>query len=221
MDPASGYFNRFMDLSAHIRIKIWKEVTSFPRIIEMEDSLASPPQRPIALEWMDHSDHLQVSRWSRQPPQVLHVYTEARHEAMKVYRLIKLDIFSQRVEVGERPVYYNPNTDIIYFGPRCCPSSMLCLFRTTTRSSHLFPRIIAIEYRVCVRKQYCCFDIYSVGGPFIVFGGVEILKAIHGQPHPDDADSYIEFPGSPHLKEICLIEDTSYSSLRDSGVKEP
>jgi hypothetical protein len=79
------------------------------------------------MEKLGHAEAL----LSRGMPMVFRICRESRLEAFLVYELRNFDTDAEFADlglVGNGPIYWLPDKDIIYFGDKCCTSTMVYLF---------------------------------------------------------------------------------------------
>ena len=124
--PARGpqTFPKFNELPPELRIKIWQDAMPAARTVVVQSPFVRRREEESALTSLDGALPLQDSaetwRSTTQIPALLHVNTEARHEALKHYQL--------SLAAGEHQprIYVDFSRDTIFFGqselkPECSP----------------------------------------------------------------------------------------------------
>jgi hypothetical protein len=94
MPPKVENFPLFATFPPEIRVQVWQYSASFERIVEIQYAGRSKGIRHSA---------------SPRPPAILHVCSESRHEALKVYK----PCFGTRKI--PKSMYINPTSDILFF----------------------------------------------------------------------------------------------------------
>jgi hypothetical protein len=125
---------------------------------------------------------------------MFHVSKEAREEAMRHYQLRTFD--TQTDNNSERYIYYNPNSDIIYFGENTCISNILA----TLEPRQTIPRV---AINSSSKGFQCCDwddDVYGVDD------GISFMQALHGifPPLVQERQMY-RWPGCQGLKEVFWV----------------
>ena len=87
----------------------------------------------------------------RTPPSILHINKETREEALNYWTMIKFD--SRTMNSKECWMYYNPNTDIVYFSDNSCIRTILHTFQKACKASFEIPRI---AINATNRVATCC-----------------------------------------------------------------
>ncbi|KAI1405739.1 hypothetical protein F4819DRAFT_482457 [Hypoxylon fuscum] len=115
-------FTKFNELPPELRIKIWQHAMPESRTVVVKSPYPSQRHTPRSLEEAMSDSHDQEDTWysTTQIPALLHVNAEARHEALKHYKL------SLGVGDAQPRVYVDFNRDTIFFGnselkPECSP----------------------------------------------------------------------------------------------------
>ncbi|KAI1852391.1 hypothetical protein JX265_003842 [Neoarthrinium moseri] len=105
-------FTRFNDLPPELRIKIWQQSLPGPRTVAVKSPYAQRQPSPKSLEdaVAQHGDDVETWTSTTQIPALLHVNAEARHEALKHYRL------SLAVGISQPRVYVDFSRDTLFFG---------------------------------------------------------------------------------------------------------
>lgn len=117
----TGMFHKFGQLLPEIRIRIWQCSIPEPRLIAIRFPFRATPQlrEPSSLADMlancyddskPHTENSQSWRSDTPPPALLHVNAEARHEALKHYRL------SLGVRDSAPRIYVDFERDTLFFG---------------------------------------------------------------------------------------------------------
>lgn len=141
---------------------------SWPHIIEIEHGPAIRNNENLSEIWLGSGIHTwrRVCLTSRKPPAILHVNSEAREEAKKVYELRTFDTITPGH--AEKYIYYNPEVDVIYLGDDTCMQTLLGL------GGKYIPRIAIYSSG---KFTQCCNmndDIYYVDG------GISPMQGLHG-----------------------------------------
>jgi len=118
-------FNRFGQLPVELRLKIWNFAAQEPRLIEIEYPEKEDEDSIFFLNIRTGHSGFQVSRRSRIPPSILQVNAEARAEGLRWFERRNFNSF--REENEKFKIYYNPDSDIIFFGDQSCVSTMVQL----------------------------------------------------------------------------------------------
>lgn len=116
MESCSNFTN-FKDLPPELRIKIWQHAITGPRTVIVESPFTRPP-KPMPRSLEDALSRActedtvnEDTWWSRTAiPSLLHVNTEARHEALKHYQL------SLGAGTAQPKVYVDFSRDTLFFG---------------------------------------------------------------------------------------------------------
>ncbi|KAI2608589.1 uncharacterized protein GGS25DRAFT_284074 [Hypoxylon fragiforme] len=105
-------FTKFGELPPELRIKIWQEAMPGPRTVVIKSPYARQQHIPKSLEEAILETHDQEETWysTTQIPALLHINAEARHEALKHYKL------SLGVGKGQPRIYVDFRRDTIFFG---------------------------------------------------------------------------------------------------------
>jgi hypothetical protein len=104
-----------------------------------------------------------------------------------------------------RWVYYNPNTDIVYFGDNSCISTIIHTFQKAYKVGVGIPRI-AINATDKVTK--CCSwegDGYGMERNTGVSGGCNLQQALHGIP-AELRDGKLIITDCPGLKQVYFVQ---------------
>ena len=130
--PATA-FHLFPTLPIELRFKIWGYAALHTRFIEMERGPQVRNGYDLGRREICAGGDFRrrVSPVSRQPPAVFHVSHESREEAKKNYQLRSFD--TKTPNQTERYIYYNPDSDIFYFGEDSCVSTLLFTFSAQPR----------------------------------------------------------------------------------------
>lgn len=180
-----------------VRVKIWRLAMDVPRIIEVEkgpvvrNGVKLLTNYPICGE---HALH-RVAPQSRLPPVFFGINYEAREQALKIYEKRSFDT---REEAHD--IYFNPRTDILYFGEKTCVSTLLNVFSSAVYDRLTIPRIAIL----CSgnRTKCCDWDDPAYG----VNGGITIMESLHGfDKSIVDWNSEAQFSGCPGLKEVYWV----------------
>ncbi|KAI1376431.1 hypothetical protein F4677DRAFT_78029 [Hypoxylon crocopeplum] len=115
-------FTKFGELPPELRIKIWQYAMPGPRTVVAKSPYRKQQQTPKSLEEALSESHDQAETWysTTQIPALLHVNAEARHEALKHYKL-------SLGAGGLQPrIYVDFSRDTVFFGnselkPECSP----------------------------------------------------------------------------------------------------
>jgi hypothetical protein len=191
-------FHLFPNVPPEIRLKVYQYAMSQQRrLIELEWG----PNLSIPTELGNGSHHwVRVCPRSRQPPALMHVCHESREEAQKVYQLRCFDSqIAQRLpnnpEFHEHYIWYNPKTDIIFFGEETCVSTYISVF---TPDIEDIPAIAIVNSS---KGESCCdHDDYTYG----VEGGVDTLQALHGFDSSETVHDF-RYGGCPGLREVYVV----------------
>ncbi len=115
----------------------------------------------------------------------MHVCRESRAEGMRVYIMVKFDVLEDKTK--ERWIYYNPDADILHFGPNAC-------FETIVRISQLglrIPRVAIYQTLLNYQSQTCGTEETHPGlriHLFFLRRGLDAsLGALHGTTRRDPA----------------------------------
>ncbi|OTA98427.1 hypothetical protein M426DRAFT_28473 [Hypoxylon sp. CI-4A] len=105
-------FTKFKELPPELRIKIWQHAMPNARTVVVKSPHTKPAQAPRSLEEAMSKSPDQEPTWSSatQIPALLHVNAEARHEALKHYKL------SLGVGNAQPRIYVDFQRDTIFFG---------------------------------------------------------------------------------------------------------
>jgi hypothetical protein len=108
-------FSRFADLPPELRIKIWQHAMPAPRTVVVKSPYGrcrKPDTTPKSLEdaVVPAVDQAETWKSNTQIPALLHVNSEARHEALKHYKL------SLGVAEHESRIYVDFTRDTLFFG---------------------------------------------------------------------------------------------------------
>ncbi|KAI2622132.1 hypothetical protein GGS26DRAFT_249122 [Hypomontagnella submonticulosa] len=105
-------FTRFRELPPELRIKIWQYAMPEPRTVIVKSPHARQKQTPRSLEEAMSKPRDPEQSWfsTTQIPALLHVNAEARHEALKHYKL------SLGVGSVQPRIYVDFNRDTLFFG---------------------------------------------------------------------------------------------------------
>jgi 2EXR family len=114
-------FHPFSKLPQAIRLEIWTRVANFPRVVGTREThdytiefTATNLEKPFLLLPTTHA--ISTTR----PPAILGVCREARSLALTtIYKIVAEDIRTKDSPL-DRPIYVNPNVDIIYKGKVWC-----------------------------------------------------------------------------------------------------
>jgi hypothetical protein len=215
-----------------MRRLIWKAACSDSRLFELQQSgqAAYTPQinylTPLTISpgnTVSIHSGISISLHSRYPPPVLFLVSkEAEIEAKTVYKLVELndDIIGGRAAVNtlglqtrqartaSKCLWFNPFSDILYFGPRSCLGTML-----STLKSGIPIHRIALELENIVNGDYgphaCCGGELKHQSCLQPFLGPQAnyltrrLRFLHGFT-PLGATKRA-FPGCPSLDEVFLL----------------
>ncbi|KAI1661269.1 hypothetical protein F4813DRAFT_385803 [Daldinia decipiens] len=109
---SSATFSKFNELPPELRIKIWQHAMPDPRTVVVKSPYTGQKQTPRSLEEAILDSYSQGETWhsTTQIPALLHVNAEARHEALKHYKL------SLGVGNIQPRVYVDFNRDTLFFG---------------------------------------------------------------------------------------------------------
>jgi hypothetical protein len=167
-------------------------------------------RRLIELEWGPNMDipirtnngshqWVRVCPRSRIPPALMHVCHESREEAKNVYTLrcfdSKIARYSNSPELHEHHIWYNPNSDIIFFGEDTCVSTYI---RSFSGEEYDIPAIVIVNSS---KGESCCNHDNQTYG---VNGGVDTLQALHGFD-PSVTTHDFRYGGCPGLKEVFIV----------------
>ncbi|KAI0023618.1 hypothetical protein F4780DRAFT_58644 [Xylariomycetidae sp. FL0641] len=115
-------FTRFNDLPPELRIKIWQYSIPEARTVVVKSSRSRPTKAPASLDEAMSQTYDTEKTWQSptQIPALLHVNPEARHEALKHYRL------SLGVGESQPRIFVDFSRDTVFFGnselaPECSP----------------------------------------------------------------------------------------------------
>jgi hypothetical protein len=191
-------FHLFPDMPPEIRLKVYQyTMIQQRRLIELEWG----PNLSIPTELGNGSHHwVRVCPRSRQPPALMHVCHESREEAQKVYQLRCFDSqmaqhLPNNPELHEHYIWYNPKTDIIFFGEETCVSTYISVFSPDIED------IPAIAIVNSGKGESCCdHDDYTYG----VEGGVDTLQALHGFDSSETVHDF-RYGGCPGLREVFVV----------------
>lgn len=119
-------FTCFQKLPVEIRNTVWKEVCFEPRVVDLWVSEMSENQKGLNTYLRESLDGFErevqfIFRTYSQPPSILHVNQEARHEALKYYQLVfgteykvKLGRNMSDLQITTDPeIYFNWKCDIL------------------------------------------------------------------------------------------------------------
>jgi hypothetical protein len=108
----SPKFECFGKLPEHLRAKIYEQICSLPRVVDVRELYRSFT-----------SLARKCDIWSKtRVPAILHVSQEARKYALTKYTPIDQNLQSENEDehVDECPVYVNQEVDVVYRGKSCC-----------------------------------------------------------------------------------------------------
>ncbi|KAL7625351.1 hypothetical protein AAE478_004567 [Parahypoxylon ruwenzoriense] len=110
--PKPTTFTKFNELPPELRIKIWQHAMPEARTVVVKSPYAKQGQTPRSLEaaLSEHQDQEETWYSTTQIPALLHVNAEARHEALRHYRL------SFGVGSAQPQIYVDFDRDTIFFG---------------------------------------------------------------------------------------------------------
>ena len=133
---------------------------------------------------------------SRLPHAVLQVNHEARKEAMKVYEMRTFDSDEGRF------IYFNPKSDIVYFGEKNCFATMSRVFIDANRNKEEIPKVAIDVVKRCTLAE-CPHDTLetpypSVGNELRVLNGFGILPCTVIDPEK-------KWNGCPGLREVYFV----------------
>ncbi|KXJ93236.1 hypothetical protein Micbo1qcDRAFT_222903 [Microdochium bolleyi] len=199
-EPTS--FNQFSQLPSEIRIKIWQYSLPEPRFIAIRSPLRDTRQQAstsssladalaVCLDFDRHSAPIKTRssqswRSTSKPPALLHVSAEARHEALRYY---KLSLGAN----GCRPqIYIDFSRDTLFFGDAEIESYCDPLW-STTPDLKLVRRLAIVPegaWRVLRRWQH------------LGLNSVEKLVFVHGSEALDPLA-----PLPPLIKDVAVYEE--------------
>ena len=133
---------------------------------------------------------------SRLPHAVLQANHEARKEAMKVYEMRTFDSDEGRF------IYFNPKSDIVYFGEKNCFATMIRAFMHASRNKEEIPQVAIDVVKRC-RSYECPHDILE--HPYLSV--VDELRVLHGFDNGPSAvtDPEKQWNGCPGLREVYFV----------------
>ncbi|KAI2615842.1 hypothetical protein GGR54DRAFT_251859 [Hypoxylon sp. NC1633] len=115
-------FTKFNELPPELRIKIWQDAMPDARTVVVKSPYARQQRTPRSLDEALSKPCDKEDTWysTAQIPALLHVSAEARHEALKHYKL------SLGVGISQPRIYVDFTRDTVFFGnselkPECSP----------------------------------------------------------------------------------------------------
>ena len=217
-------FTLFPELLPEIRIKIWGIHMSQPRIIELEYRITSRSPEFSAMSRRQHK-YFGVARYSLRILAIFLVNQEANHEARKIYKLLRFDYDLTPILCRQRPVYFNPASDIVYFGEHACIRTIAGFSRLLGEKNVIVPNIgvrVAggkeVPFRndsdLCVCRWRMDSRLYirkSRGSD----EGHELLRILHGIDPAQLGDDKL-IPGFAGLKNVYFVMP-SHHETREHG----
>jgi hypothetical protein len=133
---------------------------------------------------------------SRLPHAVLQVNHEARKEVMKVYEMRTFDSDEGRF------IYFNPKSDIVYFGEKNCFATMIRAFMDASRNKEEISQVAIDVVKRC-KSFDCPHD--TLENPYL--GVFEELRILHGFDNGPSAvtDPEKQRNGCPGLREVYFV----------------
>ncbi len=216
---------KFPELEKGLRLVIWQFARNKGRLIELEFDKHSSNEQSTFLDDEDPvtlytGTHLSSNSRFRAPA-LFYVSREAHNEAKMVYKLVR---FNNQIQQGGEAVsilppdslvprhdlegvkggkylWFNPISDIIYFGSKSCFGTLLSI-----AGSSLPIQRVAIDVKkhkdpCCESPLSCCLQEHSDTGHDKGF--LHRLRILHGIA-PKEGEEKL-FPGCPALKEVFLF----------------
>ncbi|PKS10321.1 hypothetical protein jhhlp_002072 [Lomentospora prolificans] len=190
MAQSANFFHHFLELPTELRLTIWNLNLYQPRIVPIHIDAPSPSET----EGLSFPS-LSVLPQCVSPcpaPANLHVCREARREALKHHRLS----FGMYQEPGR--VFFNPDSDILYFGYREGFGASESQFRTAM--SLCSPADLAQVRRLAINEA-----VFRVGCKYVHSLAADVLALVRLR--------------MPALEELVFVpataagtDDTAYSS---------
>ncbi|PVH77782.1 hypothetical protein DL98DRAFT_591029 [Cadophora sp. DSE1049] len=159
------------NLSAEIRIIIWRFAAYQPRLIEIGHAKSRGTTSLI-------------NPLSRKPNAIFHTSKESREEALKFYQITEFygrPLKSARALDNHPKLYFNPRVDVIYFGRYTSIDKIIEFLRylpltTVTKIPH-----VAVHYELLLTAAYqgpqICRDFLR---PSVLSIEAQIVKVLHG-----------------------------------------
>ncbi|KAF7868402.1 hypothetical protein EAF04_004934 [Stromatinia cepivora] len=232
-------FPIFPTLAAELRFKIWNfAARATPRILELvlHPDFPCPPgcdpesgytSEPEDLRCYNHKTY-RISNHGQIVPSILHANRESRAEAQLVFEKRYINNYPDEYPYhgnDERPwTWYNPYTDIVFFGEDTCIRTVVNFFHWT--SNEKYPKVaFRCGNMIGTCKNKCDFDTsefphgdddYACSiGAGIGGGGVGILGVLHGKDEDIALNTMV--PGAPHVEEVFFVVKTECMKF-DAGV---
>lgn len=147
----------------------------------------NPDMEEVDEESISHWHH-RVAKQSRRPPPILSVNREARYEALKVYKITMFDTPTKNNL--QRPVYFRPGHDIVYFGKRSCRGLIVKFSEFALQNRLSISRLamqVADLQKFSVSLHNCSFESYTWysrahGWPSSWHEDLGIMDVLHGTP---------------------------------------
>ncbi|KAJ8070938.1 hypothetical protein OCU04_001296 [Sclerotinia nivalis] len=232
-------FSIFPTLAAELRFKIWNfAARATPRILKLvlHPDFPCPPNcdpesgytlEPADLRCYNHMTY-RISNPGQVVPGILQANRESRAEAQLVFEKRYINNYPAEYpyrENDERPwTWYNPYTDIIFFGEDTCIRTVVDFFHR--KSDEKYPKVaFRCGNMIGTCKNKCDFDTWEYPhgdddyacsiGAGIGGGGVGILGVLHGKD--EDIAHNTLVPGAPHVEEVFFVVKTECMKF-DTGV---
>lgn len=192
----AGTFHFFKYFPFDIRLEVWVQAASVPRVIEL-DKVSDGPQSAGNGQALNY---VRVAPNSRVPPAILHVNSESRIESFKYYQLTNFENKPRKWGFSsEHYIYYNPLVDIVYFGENSSLSTLI----TVLRKGLSIPNVAIVHSTSWVDRS------------LLPLGGLALLQILHGierevfrnipwfQVLPGNGNK--RWPGCDGLKTLLLV----------------
>lgn len=139
-------FAQFCQLPENVRTSIWKEVTSFTRVVGIHEVC-----HKVA--------HITVLKSTTRSPAILGVCRESRRVGLEKYDTIDQKPITPSDLFKPLPIYVNPEVDIIYRGRKSCRDG--CVFRIACKDEEgndkavpiAMTRTLAVDSRAITRLR--------------------------------------------------------------------
>jgi len=141
-----------------------------------------------------------VSKASRWAPSILRVCRESRFEALKSYKPVLFDHYEQ--QENNKPIYFNQEADVIYFGELASISTMVHLFETGVH----IPRVAIDMHHYYKNVSYGDDEnIKSLLEGEIGHDVVQTFHVLHGFDRAIISGDNLTWPGCSGLREVTWV----------------
>jgi len=213
------FFHKFKALPVEIRILIWKHYMQDDRILEVNHGVIDYQEQLVdqsstaGYRW----HYLGFTPRSCIPPAVLHVNKEARQAALEVYTQTRFASGSITEHIRIPTIFFNPETDIIYFNDRSCPIT-LARFIKYAFDTNVPVQRIAINFDgqaklSCRYGNIETIDRYGQGTSIELRPSdrEHLFRTLRGLPKAHNY--HAEYPGCPELKHVYLVQPTKFRAV--------